>query len=162
MLFTVAGVFGVLGAFNGLRAPKERLPEYNRQMGRMCFFFFQIFYVACTAPIKKSISIALLRINGNNKRNKYILYGVIALATISMTVTFVGVMMQAKPPSAYWTGKGTVTDSSYILYFSYAFSAVSIATDLTLSVMPIVILRNVQMPRDTKIPLVVVLCLAFL
>lgn len=80
----------------------------------------------------------------------------------SAGITLVGILIQAQPISAFWTGKGRLTNPTLILYFSYAFSAASIATDVSLGIMPIVILRHVQVPKHVKVPLILILGLGIM
>ncbi|KAF2649582.1 hypothetical protein K491DRAFT_721527 [Lophiostoma macrostomum CBS 122681] len=160
-LYTLACVFCILGSFNGLSAPKDMLAAYDNVQGRKCFLFFQIFYVSCTAPIKTSICIALLRIN-TKRSNRSVLIAILAVAIASVGTTVVGILIQAQPLSAFWTGKGKITDPTLILCFSYAFSAASVTTDFSLGIMPIVILRHLQMPSLIKVSLIFVLALGII
>jgi hypothetical protein len=104
---------------------------------------------------------ALLRIN-TKKRNRFFLIVVLAIAIASAGITLIAILIQAQPISALWTGKGRITDPTLILYFSYAFSAGSIATDVSLGIMPIVILRHIQMPKHIKVPLIFILALGIM
>jgi hypothetical protein len=125
------------------------------------FFFVQVFYVACTIPIKASICIALLRI-APQKRWRIPLHTVLAVGIIGATVTEITILCQAKPLSAMWTGRGKMMTPSIILKVSYMFSATSILTDCALAVLPTIILRRVRIPAHIKKPLIVVLALGFM
>lgn len=124
--------------------------------------FFQLFYVLSTVPIKSSICVAMLRIT-TRKIYRWILYTVIALATIACIVTDIAVLAWCKPVSATWDpSAGKCAPASVITNVSYFISAVSILTDWTCAILPAFILWDVQLRWRIKASVAVVLGLGVL
>ena len=118
-----------------LRSSRSRCKAIDANT-QQWFMFFQLFYVLSTVPIKASICVALLRIT-TSRAVRYILYTVIALATIACIVTDIAVLTWCRPVAATWDpSAGTCADASVITNVSYFISAVSILTDWTCAILP--------------------------
>lgn len=84
------------------------------------------------------------------------MYAVTALTVIVGIIFFVYMMIQCSPVSYFWTrmlgntsGKCGYVDAIIILL--YLFSASSALFDLTVGLLPILLVRNLQMNQRTKI-----------
>lgn len=112
--------------------------------------FWQIFYVTGSVFIKSSICAQLIRIS-TQRRYKIILYLLIAVSIITTFIAILAVLIRCKPVAASWNPTlGTCIDQSIIIALTYVVSAVNIATDWSVAIIPIFILWNIQMRRTLK------------
>lgn len=112
--------------------------------------FWQIFYVTGSVFIKSSICAQLIRIS-TQRRYKIILYLLIVVSIITTLIAILAVLIRCKPVAASWNSAlGTCIDQSIIIALTYVVSAVNIATDWSVAIIPIFILWNIQMRRTLK------------
>lgn len=110
---------------------------------------------------KCSIGFFLLRITPS-KIHRYIIYAALGL-TIFCTVAFFFIaLFQCSPVWWFWvrSGPGSCIDIDIIIDITYAYSATAIITDVTLTVLPIMLVWKLQMDRKTKIALIPILGMA--
>ncbi|KAF2874948.1 hypothetical protein BDV95DRAFT_563992 [Massariosphaeria phaeospora] len=159
VLYTLACVVCILAAYNGVGMHSPHLnPQYQRA-GRLWFFYFQIFYVASTVPIKASICAALLRIT-TSRRYKFAIWTVIGMSICAALATMITVLAHCQPIAATWdTARGSCAPSVVIIIVSYLISSTSIITDFSTSILAALILARVQLDLRVKGPVAVVLAL---
>lgn len=113
-------------------------------------------------PIKSSICITLLRIADARRRFVWTIWLIIG-ATAVATIVFILVIANiCHPITALWgetTGECNPVLNSSVSFF---FSAVSIVTDLTLAILPAILLIPLQMRWRVKISVALMLGLAAL
>jgi len=112
---------------------------------------------------KISIASFLLRIMPNRYHRRAI-YFVTGLAVIAGLALFFIVFLQCIPLSRAWDKSlgGSCINVDVIIISTYVYSAFAVLTDLTLTILPIHLIWNLQSDRKTKIALAPVMCLAFL
>jgi hypothetical protein len=120
----------------------------------------ELSYTICTAMIKLSICFLLLRIVVS-KVHKYIVYIVMALNAYSLFYFFL-LMLQCRPISYFWNPKepGHCINRHFVEKASYIFTAVCLATDLTLAILPLFFVWNLNMNQRTKYAVAGILALA--
>ncbi|KAL2672223.1 hypothetical protein Neosp_012924 [[Neocosmospora] mangrovei] len=128
--------------------------NFGREDWLMCvgtaIVFWQIFYVTGSVFIKSSICAQLIRIS-TQRRYKIILYLLIAVSIITTLIAILAVLIRCKPVAASWNPTlGTCIDQSIIIALTYVVSAVNIATDWSVAIIPVFILWNIQMRRTLK------------
>ncbi|KAK9554647.1 hypothetical protein V6000_001609 [Aspergillus fumigatus] len=119
------------------------------------WFLCDIGYAIASILCKISVAIFLLRVMVHPFHRR-IMYAVTALTVIVGIIFFVYMMIQCSPVSYFWTrmlgntsGKCGYVDAIIILL--YLFSASSALFDLTVGLLPILLVRNLQMNQRTKI-----------
>lgn len=126
------------------------------------FFIAEFFYSSCTVPIKSSICITLLRIADARRRFVWTIWLVIG-ATVVASIVFILVIANiCHPITALWGETTGVCNPILNSSVSFFFSAVSIVTDLTLAILPAILLIPLQMRWRVKISVVLMLGLAAL
>ncbi|KAL7940799.1 GPCR, PTH11-type [Trichoderma barbatum] len=125
---------------------------------------WQFLYVLDGALIKSSIIWTLFRLaKGLNKVYTRILWALFALGWIVWQISWPVAIFQCKPVSAAWGEPGDCTSGqTVILNVSYFVSAANIFTDFSTSIVPIFLLRHVQLPKKLKIITIGILSLGVL
>ncbi|KAI1075461.1 hypothetical protein F5B20DRAFT_559788 [Whalleya microplaca] len=168
--FTVLSVACIACAFNGIGATNKTLAlpgnEKYQEKGLFWFFLFEVFYCINIIPVKLSISLMLLRIAEKRMGFIYTQYGVMAMFTTMNLIAGLYIIFQCNPVSAAWDqsllAKGGKCNEARILAdIYYATTAVNIVTDWVTAFMPIPLLWNVQMNRNSKISVAFILGLGF-
>lgn len=126
------------------------------------FYIVDFFYAACTVPIKSSICICLIRIAEARRRFIWSLCGLIALQSGAAVIFIIAIGNICHPATALWGETSGVCNPSLNSHASFFFSVVSIVTDLSLAVLPAILLWPIQMKRRLKFSVVVILGLAAL
>ncbi|KAL4758477.1 uncharacterized protein BDW70DRAFT_96064 [Aspergillus foveolatus] len=165
----VVGCLG--GAFNGIgiRAWRLQQPEnvkYQVQ-GQKFFLIFEVGYCAAIIPIKLSISWMLIRIAEGRKLYIYIQYIVIALFTIMNFIALIFILTDCIPVEAAWDKSllengGRCQPPQVLADVYYACTAVNITTDWVTALMPIPLLWNVQLGRNSKLSVMGLMSLGIL
>ncbi|GIJ99480.1 hypothetical protein Aspvir_001612 [Aspergillus viridinutans] len=119
------------------------------------WFLCDIGYAISSILCKISVAIFLLRVMVRPAHRR-IMYAVTALTVIVGIIFFIFMMVQCSPVSYFWTrmhgdtnGKCGYVDA--IIIMLYLFSAASALFDLTVGLLPILLVRNLQMNKRTKI-----------
>jgi hypothetical protein len=113
--------------------------------------------------LKFSVGIFLLRI-AVERGQRITLYIVLAVSTIMSTYFFFLFVFQCWPVAYFWgqyTGmEGHCIDTSIILKTTYAYSAVTCWSDWTFSILPVFIVRKLNMNPRTKLSVILILALS--
>ncbi|CAG7917657.1 unnamed protein product [Penicillium olsonii] len=126
----------------------------------------------CFASIfcKISICIFLMRIC-INKTHILLLYCVMALTVLAGLVFMFLMLLQCKPLSFFWTrlayhpvrnipGEGSCIDMEIIIAMTYVYSAFAAMCDFTVGILPIFVVHNLQMKKQTKMAVIGILSMA--
>lgn len=84
-------------------------------------------------------------------------FTLLGLTIATMLVTLIGVLLLCKPVSANWTGQGECASMSSMVALSYTSTASTILTDLSLAVLPGVMIWRTVMKTRQKIGIFVLL-----
>lgn len=168
-LFFVEVLAGHLGAMNGvgLHMVDVNLANMSKALfvrnppshtvscthDAQYFTLWQIFYVSSTVPVKASICVALIRI-ALRPIYKRILWALLVVSVISTIVALMVVFTTCKPMACMWDR--TIPDCKCgslenVITLSYVVSAVNIATDWTVAIMPIFVLWDIQLKPRVKV-----------
>lgn len=103
---------------------------------------------------KVSIALALLRLT-IAKIHSLILWMVIAFSIVIGLLFWFMLTLQCQPVSYFWerTGNGSCIDTDYLIDIAYLYSVVATVCDLTLGLLPIVLVWRLQMTPKTKMAL---------
>ncbi|KAI9934355.1 hypothetical protein ASPWEDRAFT_151946 [Aspergillus wentii DTO 134E9] len=162
----VAGCVG--GAFNGIGIHAARLEEPGNEKyfagGQKFFLMFEVGYCAAIIPIKLSISFMLIRVAEGRKVYIHIQYVLIAVFVTMNVVALIIILINCIPIAAAWDPSllekgGHCQDPHVLADAYYACTAVNIVTDWTTALMPIPLLWNVHLKRNTKISIICLMSL---
>lgn len=118
-------------------------------------------YVITCVVAKVSIALALLRLTVS-RRHAAILWLVIGLSIVVGLVFWFMLTLQCIPVSYFWTrtGHGKCLKINQLIIIAYVYSVVAMLCDFTLGLLPIVLVWNLQMNRQTKFALAGILSMA--
>lgn len=139
-------------------APYERHSDLFQAL-----LMWQAFYAGSLAFIKSSICITLMRIT-QQRMYLNILRGLIILSAALSTVGLIIIVNQCHPLTRYWDKRvpGTCWPPIIATVLSYIASASNVVTDLTVAVIPIFLLRQIQMRSRLKLYVRLILGLGIL
>ncbi|KAH1350879.1 hypothetical protein KXV36_004447 [Aspergillus fumigatus] len=129
------------------------LGELKRSL--LWWWLGQMLYIWSSAVAKVSISMTLLRLTVR-RLHRIILWAVIALSIIIGLMFWLVLLLECNPVSYFWLRvdrSGTCLSKDVLLAIAYLYSSLTIFCDLTLGVMPALLLWGLQMNRKTKIAL---------
>ncbi|KOS36272.1 hypothetical protein ACN38_g13000 [Penicillium nordicum] len=156
-----AGCIG--GAFNGIGVHNSTLAKPGNEKysaeGMKFFLIFEVGYCAAIIPIKLSISWMLIRVAQGRKAYLYTQYAVIGTFMTMNIIALIFILINCIPIEAAWNeealNNGGYCQPSYVLAdVYYACTAVNILTDWVTAFLPVPLLWNVQINRNTKISIV--------
>ncbi|KAL4995188.1 hypothetical protein BDV10DRAFT_203219 [Aspergillus recurvatus] len=131
------------------------------------FLIFEVGYCAAIILIKLSISWMLIRIAEGRKVYVYIQYIIIALFASMNFIALIFILTDCIPVEAAWDKSlledgGRCQPPHVLADVYYACTAVNIATDWVTALMPIPLLWNVQLGRNSKLSVMGLMSLGIL
>jgi len=143
------------------------------------FYIAEYFYAVGAMFIKISVAVALLRIAANRKPFKWGLWALIAATVIAAAVFCIGIAnictfvycptynactncLPGHPINTLWGESKGVCNLQLNTNVSLFYSAIEIAADFSLSILPAILLWNVQMKTRVKSSVAIMLGLASL
>ncbi|KAF2017903.1 hypothetical protein BU24DRAFT_161861 [Aaosphaeria arxii CBS 175.79] len=160
VLFTVTASLCIVCCYYGSGQFSAVLPPLTMAKGVKLFYIAEYFYAVSAMFIKISVAVTLLRIASGQRPIEWALWLIIGATIIAAIVFCVGIANICHPISTLWgeaTGKCNLQLNTNVSLF---FSAVEIATDFSLSILPAILLWNVQMKGKVKALVAVMLGLA--
>ena len=123
---------------------------------------WQMFYAATLAFVKTSICVTVLRI-ATGRLYILVLRFLIAQSVLLSTVGFIVVLVQCRPVEAFWIpSKGTCMDKILPTILTYAASVSNVLTDFATALIPMLLVRKLQMRSRLKLYAQLVMCLGVL
>lgn len=142
------------GAFHGTGQHRENLTDENAQTALKYWFFCEVFYTITTSIFKIAIGLFLLRIT-IVPIHIWIIRTIMAVSVVVGLAFTILVIFQCKPVSYWWdldpTHTGTCLSASMIMSFTYVVSALNSVADWTFGILPIFVVKDLQMKRRAKI-----------
>lgn len=143
------------GTWSGIASADKDIPGGTTgptyMEGMKMVTLWQIFYMSGSVFIKTSICATLIRLSVQ-RRYTYFLYGIIVVTILTTFVTLISVWIQCRPLAASWGEvAGECMDVNVLITLTYVVSGLNIATDWSVSLLPIAILWRLQMPVKMKI-----------
>jgi len=129
-------------------------PTYDLPLWGRAFFIAQIMYLITLCAAKLSMTFLLLRFSSTSRPITWTLRLTAAVIT-GLTLAFVfWVTFQCKPVQKQWNPSiedGACASKMSYMISVYVLSSFSAATDIVLAVVPVFILRRLEIDRRTKI-----------
>lgn len=113
--------------------------------------------------VKISIIITLLRLT-INRIHVWILYAAISFASAVALVFLFFTVFQCSPVDYFWNKSttaetGTCISTDLLINIAYFYSAGAAVTDLTIVLVPVALIWNLQMDRRNKSAVIAILCI---
>lgn len=117
-----------------------------------------LFYGITVAGSRLTIGTFLLRLSVR-RAHTVIIYLIMGMSVVVAIIFFFIVLLQCHPISYFWdrTQEGSCISLDAISDLTYPYSAFSMCSDFTFALLPIFMLRNLQMNTRTKIALIPIL-----
>ncbi|CZR65919.1 related to integral membrane protein [Phialocephala subalpina] len=161
LLFTVTASLCIVCSFYGSGQLADVLPASTRMRGTKLFFIAEFFYASGAVAIKCSIAITLLRIADTRRQFVWVIWSIMIASFLSSVIFIIGVANICHPITTLWgettTGSCNLKLNSDVSFF---FSAIEIATDWALAILPGVLLWNIQMKSKVKASVALILGMA--
>ncbi|KAF3046196.1 hypothetical protein E8E11_008106 [Didymella keratinophila] len=142
------------GAIHGSGAHRENLTDEQAQTALRFWFFCEVFYTISTSIFKIAVGLFLLRITIVPLHIWIIRFIMIVAAFVGVAYTLL-VLFQCRPISFWWdldpTHTGTCLSASLVMYFTYCVSALNSVADWTFGLLPIFVVKDLQMKRRVKV-----------
>lgn len=122
--------------------------------GKKYLMLWMMVYVIGLATIKSSICVTLFRVAAANRAFKIAIYVLLGLTISTFIVTIVGILLLCKPVSANWDGQGECAEMSSMVALSYTSTASTIVTDLSLAILPGIMVMGTPMKLTQKLSVV--------
>ncbi|ETS80652.1 hypothetical protein PFICI_08181 [Pestalotiopsis fici W106-1] len=129
------------------------------------WYFAYLTYCTSMILVKSSIACFLLRLTPD-RTHRIIIYIAWWLTVVCGIIFFFIAMFQCRPISFFWTrvadpaSGGSCISIDTIVYVTYTYSAFSIITDFTFTILPIWMVWQLQMSLRTKIAIIPILGMA--
>ncbi|CAH0043746.1 unnamed protein product [Clonostachys solani] len=126
-------------------------PDYDVVTAVKFFVISTIEYVILVFVAKVSVALVLYRLASSNNVVRRILEASVVIMAIWTTVTSVMVGLQCRPLSLAWgVGEGTCMTAKTLGNVGYAISSMDIASSFLYAVIPVFLLRGVQLSPKMK------------
>jgi hypothetical protein len=179
LLFVFYSSFAITGVYHGTGQHADAIPMAEIPIGlKVCnssvcqlngyllslqwWWACEPVYVLSNMALKFSIGIFLLRL-AIAKSQRIIIWTVIAVIEIYGAFYFFLFVLQCRPSAFFWTqytgGKGSCINPKITVDATYAYSAISCATDWILAIIPVFMIWNLQMNSRTKLSIAMILAL---
>jgi hypothetical protein len=137
--------------------------DKNAQIALRYWFFCEIFYTFSTTLLKIAVGLFLLRIT-IRPLHIWIIRIFMCIGTVVGIAFSCVVIFQCRPISFWWdlnpNHHGTCIPPALILSFTYAVSGLNSCADWTFGLLPIFIVKGLQMKTRVKVMVVGIIALA--
>ena len=154
------------GSLYGTGRHFSELTAQQRVTAMEYWWFCEIAYCFASVGCKVSVCIFLLRITVKREQI-YILYCVMGLTAICGLAFMLIMLLQCKPLEYFWTRSaldpsipGSCMNVQIVIAMTYVYSAFAAICDFTVGILPIFLVRNLSMRRQTKVAVVGILSMA--
>jgi hypothetical protein len=118
----------------------------------------ELFYAGTMITSKISIGFFFLRVTVH-RIHKYIIYLVVTTSIVAGIAFFFVCLFQCNPISDFWNrfideAVGSCLNPEIVIDLFYLYTACNIVADFTLAILPIFLIRSLNMDKRTKILLV--------
>ncbi|ROW15875.1 hypothetical protein VPNG_02632 [Cytospora leucostoma] len=141
----------------GYGATDER-PGYNLMLGVKYFLIVQLVYMITLYLSKLSVGLVLYRLAEARIGVRRMLLASMVVLTVWTAVTVLTVALQCIPLSVAWgEGKGTCVSGAVISNTGYSYSSMDIATSWFYALLPVYLLRSVQLSTKQIVSICILL-----
>ncbi|KAM0541757.1 hypothetical protein ACHAPJ_013114 [Fusarium lateritium] len=149
--YMVHNIIVIIGCHRGVGTVRRKLDTVQVQEGMKYVFLWQIFYATTLVFVKSSICVTVLRI-ATGKPYIWTLRALIILSVLMSTVGLIVIMVQCRPVHAFWDpSKGICMDKILPTVLTYAASVSNVITDFAVAIIPMCLVRKLQMRAKLKL-----------
>ncbi|RMZ73388.1 cation-transporting atpase 4 [Pyrenophora seminiperda CCB06] len=160
LLFSVTASLCIVCCFYGSGQLAKDLPPLAIQKGIKLFYIAEYFYAISAMFIKISVAVAILRIAAGRRPYEVGLWALIGATVVAAAVFCIGIANICHPINTLWGESKGTCNLQLNTNVSLFYSAIEIAADFSLSLLPAILLWNVQMKTRVKASVMVMLGLA--
>ncbi|RAK75199.1 uncharacterized protein BO72DRAFT_514420 [Aspergillus fijiensis CBS 313.89] len=152
IFLTVCAIVGAKEGIGRKLTDFRSMDDLHRAM--LWWWLGQLIYMWASGVAKVSIALALLRLTVRQSHRIILWTAICASVTVGLVFWFF-MVLQCHPVSEFWerTGRGQCLDTSVLLAVAYVYSSICAACDLALGLLPILLVRKLQINPRTKIAL---------
>lgn len=164
LLFFTGYLICQLGSLaHGNGKPRSEMSDETAQIGLMYWFFCELFYTVATTLLKVAIGLFFLRIAAN--RWHILIIKTIMYASGVLGITYCAIVLfQCKPISFWWDlnphHHGHCLSASVMADTTYVVSALNSLADWVFGLLPIFMVKDLQMHHHQKVVVAMILGLA--
>lgn len=151
------------GAVHGTGRTRNLISDAAAQKALHFWYFCEIFYTTSTSILKIAVGLFFLRITKIPIHVWIVRIIMIVSAMVGTGYTFL-VMFQCKPISFWWNldpnAKGKCLSPLMVTNLTYSVSALNSFADWTFGILPIFIVKDLQMKRRVKVVVASIIALA--
>ncbi|OJJ73315.1 hypothetical protein ASPBRDRAFT_121131 [Aspergillus brasiliensis CBS 101740] len=166
-LFIALDACWMVGCKRGIGHKNEEFTDtHTMEQALLWWWLCQMLYSWSAAITKTSISFALLRL-AVHRVHRIVLWTVTGLVIVAGIMVWLIFLAGCQPVSYFWSRvtpnhHGSCVPRQTLLDIGYLYSSLIVFSDITLGIMPAVLIWHLQMDRRTKIALAGVLSLGAL
>ncbi|KAK1779797.1 hypothetical protein QBC45DRAFT_373944 [Copromyces sp. CBS 386.78] len=155
--------FCITACYHGSGQHAIDVPPTELPLGLKWWWACEPVYVLSNMALRLSIGVQLLRI-AVSRTHRLIIYTAVTVFQVCSVAFFLLFVMQCLPSKFFWTRflgdlDGKCINPEITVNATYAYSAVSCATDWTLGLLPISLVWHLQMTPRTKLMVAAILAL---
>ncbi|KAK3067334.1 hypothetical protein LTR53_015868 [Teratosphaeriaceae sp. CCFEE 6253] len=122
----------------------------------------QIVLFCALCLVKISVCLLVLRIKNTRPLRRF-LYGVMALLVVTTVIPIIALCIECRPLQGFWHREmGHCHSPNFRIYSIYVQAAYSVTTDLLCSLLPILIVWNLQLALHKKVGVCVMMCMGLM
>ncbi|THY49561.1 integral membrane protein [Aureobasidium pullulans] len=145
---------------HGIGRHRKDIPHEDLHIGFAAWMFAEVFYTASASILKVAVGLFLERIT-QNKMHILIIRIMMAATMLIGTIYLLVALFQCTPISFYWdfseNAKGHCISPMVLVVISYIASVLNGAADFFFGILPIFIVKDLNMRRNTKIVVAAIL-----
>ncbi|GKU09775.1 unnamed protein product [Fusarium langsethiae] len=151
-----------IGCHRGIGTTQSTLDTLQIQEANKCVIIWQIFYAFTLALVKSSICMTVIRI-ATEKKYVRILKTLIVMSIALSAFGIIFIIVQCRPFEAHWiSSRGTCFSKVIPTVLTYAASVSNVITDFAVAVIPMCLVRKLQMRRKLKLYAQLIMALGML
>ncbi|KAL6703831.1 hypothetical protein ACN47E_009050 [Coniothyrium glycines] len=163
LFFTGYLISQIGGALHGTGVRRSLLTDQAAQTALHFWYFCEIFYTLSTCMLKISVGFFLLRITVV-RWQQWIIYMIMVVSGI-VGIAYTSVAIFQCQPVHYWwdldpNAKGTCLSSVLVMNFTFGVSGLNALADWTFAMLPVLIVKDLQMKKRMKVVVAGVIALA--
>ncbi|KAK7178521.1 hypothetical protein DPSP01_003514 [Paraphaeosphaeria sporulosa] len=165
LMHTMNATCAIGGALTGTgRLTKDLKPD-GMMMALRFWWICYFSYCLCMIGAKVSVGLSLLRYTPTTQKMfRIITHAVIYTSVVMGLIYGLLATFQCKPVQFFWTRalgeKGTCISMDIIIAFTYVMSAIFAVCDFTFAILPVFLIKGLNMSRNQKFALIPILSMA--
>ncbi|KAH7346012.1 hypothetical protein BKA66DRAFT_478340 [Pyrenochaeta sp. MPI-SDFR-AT-0127] len=165
LMHTMNVTCAIGGAVYGTGRLMKNLTPHGMMMALRFWWICYMSYCLTMIGAKVSVGLSLLRITPITKRTyRIIIHTVVYTTVITGLVFALLTTFQCNPVPYFWNralgATGTCISMEFIVAFTYVMSVVFATCDFTFAILPVFLIKGLNMSRNSKIALIPILSMA--